>query len=143
MALSPGGTQRSQTRETFDDYAVRDLIERTCAACDFIQLKVAFLRLLRAMDPDPAVQKGIDRRIVTAMIADADRLPAGALRLLLLTDAATTARDAGLTDLSEDVARKIQSMRTADLGMVALRSVLLQLSQQELCPFRTEVATSR
>ena len=63
--------------------AVRSLIERACAVCDFIQLKVAFLRLLRAMDPDPAAQKGIDRRIVTAMIADAGR-STGALRLLML-----------------------------------------------------------
>jgi hypothetical protein len=81
--------------------AVRSLIERSCVVCDFIQLKVAFLRLLRAMDPDPAAQKGIDRRIVTAMIADAD-LSSGALRLLMLTDAATVARDAGLTDLSQE-----------------------------------------
>ena len=95
--------------------AVRSLIER-CAVCDFIQLKVAFLRLLRAMDPDPAAQKGMDRRIVTAMITDADR-STGALRLLMLTDAATMARDAGLTDLSQDVTRKIQAMRRDDLGL--------------------------
>lgn len=111
--------------------AVRSLIERACAVCDFIQLKVAFLRLLRAMDPDPAAQKGIDRRIVTAMVADADR-STGALRLLMLTDAATVARDAGLTDLSQDVTRKIQAMRRDGLGLAALGSVRVQLSQQEL-----------
>jgi len=118
--------------------AVRSLIERAFAACDFIQLKVAFLHLLRAMDPDPAAQKGIDRRIVTAMIADADR-SAGALRLLMLTDAATVARDAGLTDLSQDVTRKMQAMRRHDLGPVALGGVRVQLSQQELDAARAEV----
>ena len=118
--------------------AVRSLIERACALCDFIQLKVAFLRLLRAMDPDPAAQKGIDRRIVTAMIADADR-STGALRLLMLTDAATVARDAGLTDLSQDVTRKIQAMRRDDLGLVALGGMRVQLSQQELDAARAEV----
>ena len=118
--------------------AVRSLIEPACAVCDFIQLKVAFLRLLRAMDPDPAAQKGIDRRIVTAMIADADR-STGALRQLMLTDAATVARDAGLTDLSQDVTRKIQAMRRDDLGLVALGSVRVQLSQQELDAARAEV----
>ena len=117
--------------------AVRSLIERACPICDFIQLKVAFLRLLRAMDPDPAAQKRIDRRIVTAMIADADRSTA-ALRLLMLTDAATTARDAGLTDLSQDVTRKIQAMRRDDLGLAALGGVRVQLSQQELDEARAE-----
>jgi hypothetical protein len=90
------------------------------------------------MDPDTAAQKGIDRRIVTAMIADADR-SAGALRLLMLTDAATVARDAGLTDLSQDVTRKIQAMRRDDLGLVPLRSMRVQLSQQELDEARAEV----
>jgi hypothetical protein len=118
--------------------AVRSLIERACALCDFIQLKVAFLRLLRAMDPDPAAQKGIDRRIVTAMIADADR-SAGALRLLMLTDAATVAREAGLTDLSQDVTRTIQATRRDDLGLVSLGSMRVQLSQQELDEARAEV----
>ena len=118
--------------------AVRSLSERAGAVCDFIQLKVAFLRLLRAMDPDPAAQKGTDRRIVIAMIADADR-STGALRLLMLTDAATVARDAGLTDLSQDVTRKIQAMRRDDLGLAALGGVRVQLSQQELDAARAEV----
>jgi len=118
--------------------AVRSLIERAFAACDVIQLKVAFLRLLRAMDPDPSAQKGIDRRIVTAMIADADR-SSGALRLLMLTDAATVARDAGLTALSQEVTRKIQAMRRGDLGLVALGGVQVQQSQQELDEARAEV----
>jgi hypothetical protein len=118
--------------------AVRSLIERAYAVCDFIQLKVGFLRLLRAMDPDPTAQKGIDRRIVTAMIADANR-STGALRLLMLTDAATVARDAGLTDLSQDVTRKIQAMRRDDLGLAALGSVRVQLSQQELDAARAVV----
>ena len=118
--------------------AVRDLIDRACAVCDVIQLKVAFLRLLRAMDPAPAAQKGIDRRIVTAMIADADR-STGALRLLMLTDAATVARDAGLTDMSQDATRKIQAMRRDDLGLAALGGVRVQLSQQELDAARAEV----
>jgi hypothetical protein len=42
--------------------AVRSLIERACAVFDFIQLKVAFLRLLRVMDPDPAAQKEPTRK---------------------------------------------------------------------------------
>jgi hypothetical protein len=118
--------------------SVRSLIERAFAACDFIYLKVAFLRLLRVMDPDPAALKAIDRRIVTVMIADADR-SAGMLRLLTLTDAATMARDAGLTDLSQDVTRKIQAMHGDNLGMAALGGIRIQLTPQEVDAARAGV----
>jgi hypothetical protein len=118
--------------------AVRSLIERAGDMCDVIMLKVAFLRLLRMMDPDSAAQKGIDRRSVTAMIADADR-STGALRLLTLSDAATVARDAGLTDLFQDAMRKIQAMNRDDLGLAALGGVRVQLTQQELDAARAAV----
>jgi hypothetical protein len=44
-----------------------------------------------------------------------------------------------MIDLSQDVTRKIQAMRREDLGLAALGSVRVQLSQQELDAPRAEV----
>jgi hypothetical protein len=112
--------------------AVRSRAEAACAACpDNIHLLAAFLRLLRSSYKDPVTQKGIDRRIVAAMIASAEASPP-MLRLLTLNDAAVQARNAGLNDLFADVTRKIQGIQRADLGLVPTAPIPIQLTPAEL-----------
>ena len=119
--------------------AVRGLIGRACTACgDNIQLRVAFLRLLRSTYTDPATQKDIDRRIVTAMIAHADGT-SQMLRLMTLNDAAILARNTGLNDLLDDVNRKIQSVQLRDLGLAPMGGITVQLLPEELDAARAEV----
>ncbi|MCX4748039.1 hypothetical protein OG455_21395 [Kitasatospora sp. NBC_01287] len=111
---------------------VRNLIERACTECgDNLQLHLAFLHMLRVMTPEPIAQKDINRRTVMAMI-DHAKQNTGMLRLLDLNDAATAARDLGMPDLLRDVTLMIQSMGTAELGLVTTRVVTLQLSQDEV-----------
>ena len=119
--------------------AVRSRAETACAACpDNIHLLAAFLRLLRSTYADPVTQKGIDRRIVTAMIASAEASPP-MLRLLTLNDAAVQARNAGLNDLFADLTRKIQGIQRADLGLVPAAPIPVQLTPAELDAALAEV----
>lgn len=72
------------------------LIERACNLCgDNVQLDVSFLWLLRSSyaDPEPSPRAAAD-------------------------DAPLLARNAGLSELSNDVNRKAHRMELADLGLV-------------------------
>lgn len=110
---------------------VRGLIEQAVSACPEIIMQVRFLNVLRAMESGPAAQKEIDRRIVTAMTVHADQA-SGALRLSWLNDAATAARDAGLTDMYRDLTLTMQGIQVADLGLVPTGRIVVQVSQEEM-----------
>jgi len=105
-------------RWRLEDAAVRGLIERAVTrSADDVHLQVMFLKLLRGMDADPATQRPVDTRIVTTMLDAVQHQPNKMLQLLLLNDAATAARNAGLGTLHDDAISKIQAMNTSDLGM--------------------------
>jgi hypothetical protein len=122
-----------------DSAAVAALIERAVTASeDDIVLQQAFLGLLRRLTADDETRKAVDRRTVTAMIGTAETKMTGMLSLLLFNDAATKAQQAGLTDLAEEVRKKMQAMQVKDLGMATSR-IPLRLTPAERDAALTEV----
>lgn len=120
-------TEALQARRS-QSQAVRELIEKSIAACSEPFLMCRFLQLLRELDPDPAACKAVDARIVAAMLEHADRSP-HATRVVLLADAATLARDRGLTDLHRQILLAMQQVKT--LGMVRMARAAISFTEQD------------
>ncbi|WP_406479799.1 hypothetical protein [Streptomyces sp. NBC_01615] len=99
------------------DEGVRRLLGRACDryASDAFVL-VDLLELCRDVETDVAARTGLDRRIVTTVLEDAERL-SGFMRIDRLSTAATMARDRGLADLHDEAVLRMQRTDPEHLGM--------------------------
>ncbi|KND38343.1 hypothetical protein [Streptomyces acidiscabies] len=83
---------------------------------DNVHVQVDFLADLRALEADDSARQTIDRQRVEALLRAAGAED-GLNKLLLLSDAATLARDSGLTDLYDEVRREQQKLTAQDLKL--------------------------
>jgi hypothetical protein len=92
---------------------------------DDVLLKTAFLALARRTATDASTQQQIDEAAAQAWIDEA-RQHSGMRKVLALNQAATAARDAGLTKLRDEAIRELQAVDIDSLGLVPIRSAVSQ-----------------
>ncbi|WP_327066451.1 hypothetical protein [Kitasatospora sp. NBC_01302] len=107
---------------------VSELLDRAIGHVSNPHLKVTFLRVKRSRARDAESAKAIEQQIVEIMLQHAEAA-SGALKPMLLSDAATAARNFGLGDLHDEAVLKMQSINTQDLGLVRLGGRVEQLKE--------------
>lgn len=101
---------------------LRPLLQRAVDHClDGSLQQVEFLKDLRRTEPDPDAQRGIDERIINALISHAEGQE-GLAQLVRLEQAAAFARDHGLVDALDRVRRIQQKINPQDLGLTPIRT---------------------
>lgn len=106
------------------DQGTRALLVRACDryVSDAFVL-VDLLKLRVRAEPDAAARSDLQRRIVTTVLDDAERF-SGFLRIDRLGQAATMARDQGLTDLHDEAVLRMQRTGPEDLGMTRFEETI-------------------
>lgn len=96
---------------------LHSLLQRAVDHChDGSPDQVEILKDLRQTEPDPDAQRRIDERIIAALISQAEEQE-GLAKLVHLEQAATFARDHGLTNALDQLRRIQQKLNPEDLGL--------------------------